>query len=425
MQKGFMDIKKTNSQRWIGVFSILLVIIIAFMDRMNVSVLITNKDFLSHFGISGNKVAMGQLMSVFLFVYGLSAFFVSSILETFLGVRRGYIVCIAIWAVTTIISPIAGSFSILLFLRFILGISEGPVYSLKTMYVNDHFKAHERGKPNALATIGASLGIAIGVPLTTYLVYQFNWQVSFYIIGGVNLLIGLPLIILLVPEKVDLEKGMPQEKGKYLERLGNTIRLALTTPGLVWFMVIQTAHQSYLWGVSSWLPSYLLQEKGFSIKAMGTLSSLPFVVSLLASLLGGVMVDRMAKQKMAAFFTIGGILTAITITLAITVTDRILCVSLVILAQGFWGIQSPAIPTTLQLTADRKSVGSAYGMVNGVGNLLSSFVPVGMGALIGLSATGSFARGFSALIGLELLVALVGIRLMLHKKMKARIAENE
>jgi hypothetical protein len=137
------------------------------------------------------------------------------------------------------------------------------------------------------------------------------------------------------------------------------------------------------------------------------------------------MVDRMAKQKMAGFFTIGGILPAITITLAITVTDRILCVSLVSLAQGFWGIQSPVIPTTLQLTADRKSVGSAYGMVNGVGNLLSSFVPVGMGALIGLSATGSFARGFSALIGLELLVAFVGIRLMLHKKMKARIAENE
>ena len=420
-----MGIKSTNRQRWIGVFSIFIVIIVAFMDRMNVSVLITNREFLSHFGISGNKVAMGQLMSAFLFVYGISALFLSSILEAFLGVRKGYIVCIAIWAAATVISPIAGSFSILLFLRVILGMSEGPVYSLKTMYVNDHFKAHERGKPNALATIGASLGIALGVPLTTYLVYQFNWQISFYIIGGINLLIGLPLIILFVPEKVDQEKGVAQEKGGYLARLGNTVRLALATPGLVWFMVIQTAHQSYLWGVSSWLPSYLLQEKGFSIKSMGILSSLPFLVSLCASLLGGVIVDRMAKQKMAGFFTIGGLLTAMTIALAIHVPGRMLCVLLLILAQGFWGIQSPAIPTTLQLTADRKSVGSAYGMVNGIGNLLSSFVPAAMGALIGLSATGGFARGFSALIGLELLVAFVGLRLVMHKRMKAKMAENE
>jgi len=77
-------------------------------------------------------------------------------------------------------------------------------------------------------------------------------------------------------------------------------------------VLVQVFHQSYLWGTSSWLPSYLLQEKGFSIKAMGFLPSMPFVVSLCAGLFGGYIVDRIPKNKMASMFIFGGMATAIT-----------------------------------------------------------------------------------------------------------------
>lgn len=421
---------KINTQRWMGTATILIIIMIGFLDRMNVSVLITDKEFLQHFGIEGNRVAQGQLMSLFLMAYGVSAFFLSSLYETFLGVRKGFLISIVIWALFTLISPLAGGLFILLAFRFVLGAAEGPLFSLKTMYINEWFAAGERGKPNALASIGSSLGLAMGIPLTTYLVYSFNWHVSFYSIGFLNLLVGLPLVWFCLSkehgpvyvkqqEKTFSEKRCEtaQQESSGLRRLVDTFELALTTPGLMWMILIQICHQSYLWGTSSWLPSYLLQEKGFSLKAMGVLASLPFVVSLSAGLLGGYIVDRMPRNRMPMIFVFGGIATSLTLVAAVTAKTPIVTAALMIVAQGFWGIQGPTIPTTLQLTADQRSVGSAYGIMNGIGNLVSSFIPAMMGALIGIF--GGFSAGFSLIIGAEALVVLCGIRLLFHAKIKA------
>jgi MFS family permease len=401
---------------------------------MNVSVLITDQEFLNHFGIAGNKVMQGQLMSVFLIAYGISSFFISPLYETFLGVRKGYLVSIFIWALFTLISPFAGGMVLLLVFRFILGASEGPLFSLKTMYINEWFRDGERGKPNALASVGASLGLAIGVPLTTYLVYSFNWHVSFYVIGLLNLVVGVPLIWFCLSKnrgpvfleqqtsKVEPESETAKKAVPPLQRLANTFRLAITTPGLGWMILVQICHQSYLWGTSSWLPSYLLQEKGFSIKAMGAIASMPFVVSLCAGLYGGYIVDRIPKNKMAAMFVFGGIATAVTVTCAIKAQAPMTTALLLILANAFWGMQSPAIPTIIQLAADKRSVGSAYGIMNGMGNLVSSFMPAAMGALIGLY--GGFSAGFSLVIGAEAMVVICGIRLLMHKKIKATQLER-
>lgn len=421
---------KPHIQKWVGALAILFIIVIAFLDRTNVSVLITDKEFLQHFGIQNNRVAQGQLMSVFLFAYGIASMALSPLYETFLGVRKGYFLSIVIWGVFTLISPMVGSlFTLLLAFRAILGVTEGPLYSLRTMYVNEWFYSNERGKPNAVTSVGSSLGLAIGVPLTTYLVYSFSWHMAFYMIGLLNLVIGLPLIWFCLSKSrgpVYLEQQKMQDKTSNLsenqklpplQRVMTTIRLALTTPGLIWMILIQVCHQSYLWGTSSWLPSYLLQEKGFSLKAMGALASAPFIVSLCAGLLGGYIVDRIPKNKMASVFIVGGILTSTTVAFAVNANTPIITALLLILANAFWGMQSPTIPTIVQLAADKRSVGSAYGLMNGIGNFVSSFVPAAMGALIGLY--GGFAAGFSLIIAAEILVVICGIRLLMHKKIKA------
>lgn len=421
---------KPNTQKWIGALAILFIIVIAFLDRTNVSVLITDKEFLKHFGIESNRVAQGQLMSVFLFAYGIASMALSPLYETFLGVRKGYFLSIVIWAIFTLISPMVGGlFILLLAFRLILGIAEGPLYSLRTMYVNEWFYSNERGKPNAVTSVGSSLGLAIGVPLTTYLIYSFSWHMAFYMIGLLNLVIGLPLIWFCLSKSrgpVYLQQQQDtavsandteNKKAPPLQRVITTIRLALTTPGLFWMILIQVCHQSYLWGTSSWLPSYLLQEKGFSLKAMGVLASAPFIVSLCAGLLGGYIVDRIPKKRMAGIFVVGGILTSVTVIFAVNAQAPIVTALLLILANAFWGMQSPTIPTIVQLAADKRSVGSAYGLMNGVGNFVSSFVPTAMGALIGLY--GGFSAGFSLIVGAEMLVVICGIRLLMHKKIKA------
>jgi hypothetical protein len=47
-------------------------IMVAFLDRVNVSVLAANEEFLLDMGIKGHPIEIGLMMSVFLAVYGIA-----------------------------------------------------------------------------------------------------------------------------------------------------------------------------------------------------------------------------------------------------------------------------------------------------------------------------------------------------------------
>jgi cyanate permease len=188
----------------------------------------------------------------------------------------------------------------------------------------------------------------------------------------------------------------------------NTFKTALKTPGLIWVLIIEIATLSYLWGNSSWLPAYLIDEKGFSIKEMGIISSLPFVVSIFSGFLGGYIIDKISVKKITYLFVIGGIANAISIYFTITSSSTISILLGLICANAFWGIQGPAIPTLVQHLSDPKSVGSTYGVVNDVGNFVSAFMPTIMGYIISISGNNHISSGFYVLIGTQIVVAICG-----------------
>lgn len=234
--------------RWAGVFSLLILIVIAYIDRVNISVMLVNDDFLSTFNLTDNKVLQGGLMTVFLLGYGLSAFFLTPLFESKLGYRKGLICSIILWAILTTITPIAGSIFILLVFRVLLGISEGPLFSLKTMYIRDHFLDNEYGKPNAISSLGVSLGLVVGFPIITYLMSAFGWKESFYILGLLNLIVGLSIIYFFihVPQKsITLEHPDTAHSNLFQSTLA-TFKLAWKTPLLGWIILVEIATLSYL-----------------------------------------------------------------------------------------------------------------------------------------------------------------------------------
>jgi MFS family permease len=87
---------------------------------------------------------------------------------------------VAIWALVCAISPLLGSLLGMLIARIVLGVAEGPLFSLKTRFISDNFAADEIGKPNAVTALGVSLGLAVGFPLVTWLMAHVGWMGSFY-----------------------------------------------------------------------------------------------------------------------------------------------------------------------------------------------------------------------------------------------------
>ncbi|WP_371539034.1 MFS transporter [Streptomyces sp. NBC_00466] len=395
------------TRRWLGVLSLLVIVLISYIDRVNVSVLITDRAFTGHFGITGDRVAQGALMTAFLVGYGLAAFFLTPLYESLLGVRRGLLVSVALWSVLTLVSPYALGAVVLVVLRAFLGTAEGPLFSLKTMYVSEHFTPGAVGKPNAVTSMGVSLGTAVGLPLITYLVNRFDWHSSFLLLAALNAVVGLPLIAFFV-------RGRGIRRTAERQSFRATLGQALRTPRLGSILLIEIATLAYLWGSSAWLPSYLLQERHFSLAEMGAVASLPFLLSLASGFLGGWLLDRLPPRRLPLLFVVGSIGTGGCVLLVIGADSAWLAATGLVLANGFWGLQGPAIPTLVQQGAPAGSVGSAYGVVNGIGNLVSAFMPMAMGAVMGLLGGQGFAAGYALLAATQAVTLVCGVRLLLR-----------
>ncbi|GAA0484941.1 MFS transporter [Streptomyces olivaceiscleroticus] len=404
-------------RRWAGVLSLLAVVLISYIDRVNVSVLITDRAFTDHFGMTGDRVLQGALMTVFLIGYGLAAFFLTPLYESALGARRGLLVSVGLWAALTLLSPYALGALMFVAVRFLLGASEGPLFSLKTMYVREHFAPHEVGRPNAVSSMGVSLGTAAGLPLITYLVHRYDWHTSFVLLALLNAALGLPLIALFIRGRRHPvhERAERQHVPSGAHRgVVTTLREAVRTPRLGCILLIEIATLAYLWGSTSWLPAYLLQDRHFSLEQMGAVSALPFLMSLGSGLLGGYLIDRLPARRLPLLFVVGALGTGSCVLLVITADAAWLAATGLVLAGGFWGLQGPAIPTLVQRHAPADTVGSAYGVVNGVGNLISAFMPTAMGAAIALGGGHGFGAGYALLIGAQAITLGCGAWLLLR-----------
>ncbi|MBR1218801.1 MFS transporter [Bradyrhizobium sp. U87765 SZCCT0131] len=395
-------------KRWLGVIVLMLVVSIAYMDRINVSLMITNKDFLLTLGLEGDRIAQGRLMSLFLFGYGLSAWFLTPLFEARWSVRASLLISLVLWTAFTGASALTTSVVLFLSWRFLLGSAEGPLFSLKTMYVKEHFAPHEVGKPNAVSSLGVSIGLGAGYSILSFLIQHFGWRDSFWALAALNVLIGVPLVALFIqaPKATTARAAGPKPAAMSL------MLAALRTPHLFWILIIEICTLSYLWGASTWLPSYLKEARHFSLAEMSVFAGLPFIVGIVAGVVGGSFVDMLPRHRAPLAFVVGGIITAIFVTLAIVAENPYVAATALILAGAGWGFQAPAIPTLVQHVAREGTVGSTYGVVNGVGNLVSALMPMVMGAAMMAGKTENLGQGFWLLVGTQLLTVVAGAALL-------------
>lgn len=88
-------------KRFLIVACLFIGIFIAYLDRVNVSVLAANEPFLAYMGIEGMPLQIGMMMTVFLAAYGI-ANVVLSPLGDYLGPRKAMMLCILIWTIALI-----------------------------------------------------------------------------------------------------------------------------------------------------------------------------------------------------------------------------------------------------------------------------------------------------------------------------------
>ncbi len=410
-----VDEMKPTRQRVILVLILLVTLLIAYLDRVNVSVLLADNTFLTEMGIKGQPMQMGLLMTVFLIFYGLSNVFLSP-LGDILGPRKAMSLSILLWGISLVVGGIASTFTIMLAARVILGIGEGMHWPMQSKYVKNWFPPHERGKANAVWVVGLMAGPAIAMPFLTWAIQSYGWRMSFFILVAFGL---IPLILLWFfttdfprehkgvnkAERDLIEEGQKSEKE--MEALAGHTTVWESMKVFIFnyrFWMVTLYYfclASIFWGTMAWLPSYLKVARGFSWAAMGAFASLPYVLGIASVLASGYISDKMGRRAPICIVSMLG--AAAGIYFGAYAPDNTTAAVLISFGIASIGLGIAPAWALVQQIVPGKAIGAGAGMMNGVSNGGSAFSPVLMGFFISIS--GSYVGGLMFLVGLALFAA--------------------
>ena len=405
--------EKPTKGRIVLAVILFITLLVAYLDRVNVSVLVADPTFLADMGIKGQPVQMGLLMTLFLVAYGV-ANVVTGPLGDMIGPRKAMAISILLWTIAVTIGGLASTFAVMLIARIILGLGEGMHWPMQSTFVKNWFPPMERGKANSAWLLGLMVGPAIAMPLFTAIIGAYGWRFSFFSLGMLGL---LPLILIwyFTSDHPRDNKYVNQAERDYIEaalkkeaeaaKAQPTESLAERMKSFVgnyrfWLITFNYFVIACIWwGIMAWLPSYLKVARGFSWAQMGAFSSLPYILGSFSVLAFGHISDKLGRR--APFLALAQFGAAGLIYLGANAVDNMTCAILMSIGIAFVGIGLPTSWSLLQQIVSAKAIGAGAGMMNGVSNGGSAFSPVLIGFFISL--TGSYMGGLMFLVGLGVL----------------------
>ena len=416
--------KPTKQRVWL-LFVLIVAIVVAFLDRSNVSVLIANDAFLKEMGISGQPVKIGMIMSAFLFAYGFSNIILSPIGD-YLGPRKTMMISIILWSISLFVAGLTSTFLMMIVMRIALGVGEGLQYPQQSVFIKKWFPPKERGLANAMPNIAQSLSLAMSMAIFAWIVSAYGWRMCFFACSVMSV---IPLIILyfLSTDTPRQNKKVNKLELKYIEdaleeeaKQGNCDDLGTVWENLklsiynyrYWLVVIyHSCMNMILWGLVTWMPSYLKSQLGFTWAEMGALSSLPFVLACITKFISGWLSDRVGRR--APFGVVSMLATAICIYLSAHVVNHYAAAILLIIGLAISSLGTPTNWTLLQTFASGRAISSAAGLMNGIGFFFTALAPLAIGFFIGI--TGGYSGGLLFLVCMAMIAFVASLILALQK----------
>ena len=399
---------RVGRYRYLVVTLVWVALVFCAFDRAAISLLLVDDGFLKALDLQGSPERQGLLMTFLLLPYALSNIFLGPSADRW-GPRKVLTLMAGLWSVAAIWMGSIGSYSLMLLGRVMRGTAEGPLLPVSNRYVHNWFPPSERGGANAIWTSGQRVGMTLAVPLLTLAIGMWGWRSAFFLQAAFTLVLVVPIIWLLTADTPEDMVRMRQSERNYITE-GRAAERG-TSGGVVgdlssllhnyhfWLMV--TYHFAMLAtfsGLTTWLPKYLRDARGFDVKQMVLFASLPYLGSFLSSMVFGFLSDHIGRRAVLCTISLAGV--AVSIGLAALVPDPIMSGLLMVWGMIMWGMGTPAYYAIMQRIVPTPIMATGIGIDNGLANFGSAMAPAVIGFLV--AATGSYLWGllFLALLGL-------------------------
>jgi MFS family permease len=367
---------------------------IAYIDRVNFAVVGPHLIQVYHY----TTAQVGLLLSIFNWAFTFSLLAAGPLTDR-IRPRRSYPLGVGTWSAATLLCSITRAFAPLAAFLTLLGIGESFMIPSGSRVIRETFEKKNRAFAVGTFFAGNKIGLTLGIPLASVLLVRMGWEWVFYITGALG--------FLWVLWWVSVYRAPTHDSGGTNDAQSLIKWRTLLRYPTTWGVMLGQAGYLYIYYVfATWLPGYLILQRGLSTLNTGFIGMLPFLVGTLCVILGGWLGDKVIASGVRVTlvrkaFAVGGLFGATVFTILGAYTpDNVMAIAFLTLSVASVSFSTAAVNSMPIDVAPRHIVSSLVSLQNFGGNVGGSFAPVVTGFLI--SPSGDFTLPLLVAAGVAL-----------------------
>lgn len=222
------------------------------------------------------------------------------------GNRRNIIaLAVTVWSGMTAACGMAGTFSHLLLARIGVGIGEAGSSPPSHSMISDLYPKEQRSTAMAVYSVGVYAGAMIGLVLGGYVVANYGWRETFFVVGLPGLLIAVLVRFTMAEPKRGALDGLEHKvvdspkMSVYLSGLWGVFKHLWQTRSARHIIIGLTLVSFVGYGGLIFGPSFFARSLGLDMKSIGLIFGLTAgFVGGTGAVLGGYLADRLSRKDM-------------------------------------------------------------------------------------------------------------------------------
>ena len=331
---------------------------------------------------------VGRLLSAFFMVYAFIQIPVGWLAERY-GAHRVLAGGLIVWSAATMLMGVTSSFTMLFCLRMLLGLGESAGFPAVSKLMAAVVPVKRLGLANGIVAFGYLMAPGIGIFGAGLLIDHVGWRGTFVTFGLLSLLWLVPWAFVKLPKLATARSDAATP----------TWSMVLGQKGL-WGTSLGLFSSNYMWYfMLSWLPGFLVNERGFSMHEMEHVGTLGYIVNGCSALATGWAIDRHIKRGGSANFAYKLVMLvahagSVPCMLGMALGSQSIAVASMFGFQVLMGASSPGVYAMSQILAGPRASGRWVGIQNSVGNMSGIISPWLTGFIV--DRTGHFTLAFIA-----------------------------
>ena len=218
------------------------------------------------------------------------------------GVRRNIIALgLSVWSLFTMATGWVQGYVQLFVMRMGVGIGEASASPAIQSLISDTVPPEHRSQGLSFISVGAVLGLAVGMAGGGWVNELWGWRAAFLIAGAPGLLVAVLFRLTVREPARGQSEGRAAEEGERRSLLEDG-RYLLSLPAMRWLLVAHAFALLYTSGKGAWEPSFIIRTYDMGTGAAGTWYFLTTPIpSMFGLWLGGWLCDRWAARDERAY----------------------------------------------------------------------------------------------------------------------------